>query len=56
MRLDKFFAFVVDVFFGAESQVVEDQDLARLDFADFLDGMGAYDIFYELDLLGAVLS
>ena len=24
MRLDKFFAFVVDVFFGAESQVVED--------------------------------
>jgi hypothetical protein len=24
MRLDQFFAFVVDVFFSAESQVVED--------------------------------
>jgi len=24
MRLDQFFAFVIDVFFGAESQVVED--------------------------------
>ncbi len=56
MRLDQFFAFVIDVFFGAESQVVEDQYLARLNLGDFLDGMGAYDIFYELDLLRAVLS
>jgi hypothetical protein len=55
MRLDQFFAFVVDVFFGAESQIVEDEDLAWLNLGDFLDSMWAYDIFYELDLLGAVL-
>jgi hypothetical protein len=56
MRLDQFFAFVVDVFFGAESEIVEDEDLAWLNLGDFLYGMGAYDIFYELDLLGAVLG
>ncbi len=56
MRLDEFFASVVDVFFGTESQVVEDQDLAGLHLGDFLDGVWAYDIFYEFDLLGAVLS
>jgi hypothetical protein len=55
MRLDQLLALVVDVFLGAESQVVEDQDLARLNLGDFLDGMGAYDIFHELDLLGTVL-
>jgi hypothetical protein len=56
MRLDQFFAFVVDVFLGAEPEVVENQDLAWLDLADFLDGMGANDVVYELDLLGAVLG
>ena len=55
MRLDQLLALVIDVFLGAESQVVEDQDLASLNLGDFLDGMGAYDVFYELDLLGAVL-
>jgi len=56
MSFDQFFAFVIDVFFGAESKIVQDQDLPRLDLVDFLDGMGTDDIFYELDLLGAVLS
>ena len=55
MCLDQFFAFVVDVLFGAESQVVENQDLTRLVHCDFLYGMGADDVFYESDLLGAVL-
>jgi len=56
MRFDQFFAFVVNVFFSAEPEIVEDQDLPWLDLADFLDGMGAYDVFHELDPLGAVLS
>ena len=56
MCLDQFFAFVVYVFFGAESEVVEYKDLAWLDLVDFLDGVGPDDVIYELDLLGAVLG
>ena len=56
MRLDQLLALVVDVFFGAESQIVEDENLAGLNLGDFVYGMGTYDIFHELDLLRAVLS
>jgi len=56
VSLDEFFAFVIDIFFSTESQVVKNQNLARLDFGDFLDGVRSDYIFYEFDLLGAVLS
>jgi len=55
MRLDQFFAFVVDIFLRAESQVVENKDLTRLDLCYFLDGMRTDDVIYELDLLRAIL-
>jgi hypothetical protein len=56
MGLDQFFDLVVYVFFCAESQVIENEDLARLHFGDFLDRVRAYHVLYELDLLGAVLG
>jgi hypothetical protein len=56
MGLDKFFSFVVNVFLGTESQVVENQNLARFYLGDFLDCMRSDHVFYELDLLGAVLG